>query len=930
MTERMRTLTQDFRFGSVKPSDTTGTPRSAPEPATTRSLSAGTRLGPYEIVALVDAGGMGEVYRAADTRLNRIVALKILPGSVAGDPDRRQRFEREAEMGSKLTHPHICAVYDVGRARPELRDRTTEMPADRDADVGFLVMEYVEGETLESRLMRGALSLDDALRYAIDITSAVDYAHRRGVVHRDLKPANIMVTSTGVKLLDFGLAKASMPLGPRPTPDTPLSTTQTLTEQGTILGTLNYMSPEQLEGGSIDGRADIFAIGAIIYEMVTGERAFSGASRASIIAAVLRGDPPAPSVVRETTPPALERAVQKCLAKDREQRWQTVRDLGSELAWIRDGRSGAVQQRRLSAGSRVRAWILPGMLIGATVAATLLVKDRWGGSRAPELPAGIQFPIQPPPGVSFLDSNSFMAVSPNGRAIVFVGSDGQGRQLLWIRQLDSLDARPLAGTDGARTPFWAPDNLRVGFFVNEKLKTIDIQGHNLQTVCEATRPLGASWGRDDVILIGSAASVGISRVPATGGSPTAVTAVDGSRKEIAHNWPVFLPDGRHFIYRVKGGEEASTAVFAGSLDSSERRLVLKTDANPDFAPPGYLLTGTNGTFVAQPFDPSTLGLSGSPVVLKQPVRYNDSTGRAAASASQQTLVYRQPEETELRWFGRNGVPLGLAGTAARYLDPELSPDGSRLAVAKIDSDLGTFTISVIDLADGRIEPVTSGRPWDRSPVWSTDGRTLLFSSKQTGNPYHVYQKTIGATGPGEPVNAPAMGIVLDRTSDGTILSQRLGSSVLEAATAEGVRTLTQGRAQEKQGRFSHDGRWMAYVSDESGSEEVYIRPASGGGPEERISIGGGVQPRWRRDDRELYYLAPGGDVMAVDVTIAGLAVHVRQPAMLFHTPLVPSVQYVSGRNQYDVSPDGQRFIMNVPIGSAPITVFVNWQSTLHR
>jgi len=896
--------------------------------STTRSLSAGTQLGPYEIVALIDAGGMGEVYRAADTRLNRTVALKILPESVAGDAERRQRFEREAELGSSLAHPHICAVYDVGRSRPKLRDSRTGVETDRQVEVSFLVMEYVDGETLESRLMRGALNLDDALRYAIDITSAVEYAHRRGVLHRDLKPANIMITPTGLKLLDFGLAKAS-PV--RPASDTPLATTQTLTERGTLLGTVNYMSPEQLEGGLADGRADIFAIGAIVYEMVTGQRAFSGASRASVIAAILREDPPAPSALRKTTPPALERVIQKCLAKDREQRWQTMRDLASELEWIRDdSRSGASQRRPLSSGSRVRTWILAGMLIAATVAATLIVKDRWGESRSSELPASIQFAIQPPAGVSFLDSNSFMAVSPNGRSIVFVGSEGRGRELLWIQPLESLDARPIAGTEGARMPFWSPDSLRIGFMADGQLKTVDIHGGNLHTVCAIDNSLGGAWGPDDVILIGGGVKgAGILRVAAAGGHPTAATTLDVSRKEIAHNWPVFLPDGRHFLYRAKGDGEDSTAIFAGSIDSPERTLVLNADVNPDFASPGYLVTGTNGTLVAQAFDPSNLRLSGSPFVIKQPVRYNDSTGRVTESASQSTLVYRQPEETELRWFARNGQSLDLAAAAARYLDPELSPDGSLLAVARVDSALGTSAISVIDLADGRIEPVTSGRTWDSNPVWSTDGRILSFSSKQEGGVPHFYEKTIGAAGPPAQVSADATGSALDRTRDGAILFMLEGKLQLALLT-QGVRTLIQTRFKERQGRFSHDKQWMAYVSDESGKLEVYVRSASGDGPKEQISTAGGLQPRWRQDDRELYYLAPGGDVMAVDVTIAGGVVRRGTPAVLFHGPLIPSVQHVSGRNQYDVSADGQKFIMNVPTGSAPITVFSNWQATLRR
>ena len=910
-------------------SSPTGTPRSGPGPSRTRSLSAGTRLGPYEIVALVGAGGMGEVYRAVDTRLNRTVALKILPEPVTDDPHRRQRFEREAEIGSRLAHPHICAVYDVGRARPERRDSCSDLEGDRDAEVGFLVMEYVEGETLGSRLMRGALSLDDALRDAIEITSAVDYAHRRGVLHRDLKPANIMITPTGVKLLDFGLAKASPPLDSQATSSPTLTATQTLTEQGTILGTLNYMSPEQLEGGSIDGRADIFAIGAVIYEMVTGQRAFSGASRASVIGAVLRADLPAPSVLRPTTPSALDRTILKCLARTREQRWQTASDLASELAWIRDSHSSASRQRRESTASRLRTGLAATMLVAATSAATVLVKDRWIDRRAPDLPPSIQFTIQPPPGVSFLDSNAFMAVSPNGRAVVFIGSDQQGRELLWIRSVDSVDARPLQGSEGARMPFWAPDSSRVGFFAdeNKKLKTVDVQGGNLHTVCAIDKPLGGAWSQDGVILIGGGAKgVGIRRVSAAGGVPTAATTIEASGTDIAHNWPVFLPDGKRFLFRAKGG--SSTAVVAGSIDSPERTSVLHADVNPEFVPPGYLLTGTNGTLVAQPFDPSTLRLSGSAVVLKQPVRFNDGTGRAAVSASQSTLVYRQPEETELRWFNRKGDPLGLAAAAARYLDPELSPDGLRLALARIDPDLSTSTISILELASGRIDPVTSGRRSDRGPVWSTDGRTLLFSSREAGL-LQFYEQTIGAVGSPVQVYAGATGIALDRTNDGTLLFGKEGSYQLWVSTAQGVTSPLESRFTERQARFSHDKRWMAYVSDESSRNEVYIRPASGGASE-NISTGGGLEPRWRQDGRELFYLAPGGDLMAVDLTVAGAVIKAGKPRVLFHSPLTPSIQFVSGRNQYDVSPDGQRFIMNMPVGSAPITVVWNWQAALRR
>jgi len=873
---------------------------------------------------------MGEVYRAADTRLNRIVALKILPESVADDPARRLRFEREAEVGSSLSHPHICTVYDVGRARPESGNSSTEVRAGQDSEVVFLVMEYVEGETLESRLTRGALSLGDVMRYAIDITSAVDYAHGRGILHRDLKPANIMITPAGLKLLDFGLARATTPLGGRGISNSPIAPTETLTEHGTILGTLNYMAPEQLEGGSIDERADIFGIGAIIYEMMTGQRAFSGLSPASVIAAVLRGDPPAPSALRGTAPTALERAVLKCLAKDREQRWQTVRDLASELTWIRES-TGASGTRNRPAARLLWRLSVAGLLIAATSAATLVVSRRIDG-RSFQPPAPIRFAIEPPPGVSFLDSNSFMAASPDGRTILFTGSDGRGHELLWIRSLESLEARPLPGTEGARMPFWAPDSQNVGFFADEKLKTVGVRAGDVRTVCAVGRVLGGAWGPDDVILIGGGArGLGIQRVSAAGGQPTAATIIDASREEIAHNWPRFLPDGRHFLYRSKSFRAEDTAVFAGSLDSPERTLVLKADVNPDFAPPGYLVTGTNGTLVAQPFDLSTRRVTGSPFVLKQPVRYNDSTGRTAASASQLTLVYREPEDTELRWFDRNGRPLQLAAPPGRYVDPELSPDGLRVAVAKIDWDLSTSTLLVIDLADAKVEPVTSGRMWALSPVWSGDGRTLVFSVKEeAGGYFRLYEKRIGDPGPVMLVHGGEIGFALDRTREGTIVSAREGAPRLTMLTAAGVRTQIEGHVTQRQARFSHDGLWMAYASNESGRDEIYIRPVSGSASGKRISDGGGIQPRWRRDDREIFYLAPGGNLMAAEVTTTAADVQAGTPRTLFQAPLVPSVQFVSGRNQYDVSADGQRFIMNVPSRPAPITVESNWQAALRR
>ncbi|HSS45480.1 MAG TPA: protein kinase, partial [Thermoanaerobaculia bacterium] len=553
------------------------------------TLAAGTRLGPYEITGALGAGGMGEVYRARDTRLERTVAVKVLPSHLSASPEVRQRFEREAKTISQLSHPHICALYDVGR----------------EGDTEYLVMELLEGETLSERLAKGPLPLEQTLRYGIETADALDKAHRQGIVHRDLKPGNVMLTKSGVKLLDFGLAKAMAPPAPRGSL-TALPTQQGLTQEGTILGTFQYMAPEQLEGKETDTRSDIFAFGAVLYEMATGRKAFSGSSQASLITAIMSSEPASISSVQPMTPPALDRVVKTCLAKDPDDRWQTAHDVMLQLKWIAEGGSQAGVPGPIVARRKSRERLAWGMaavaflMALAAVSAFLYLQDRR------EAPRMVRSSILLPEKLRFDLGTVPVAVSPDGRRIAFAASDAEGKKLLWVRSLDALSAQPLAGTDGACCPFWSPDGRFLGFFASGKLKKVEASGGPAQTLCDAPNNRGGTWNRAGEIAFAPAARDPIQRVPSSGGAATPATKLDSSRGEISHRWPFFLPDGRHFLYFAMGAfygpKAVSNGIYVGSLDSQERRLLLRADSNVAYAPPGYLLFLRERTLMAQPFN----------------------------------------------------------------------------------------------------------------------------------------------------------------------------------------------------------------------------------------------------------------------------------------------------------------------------------------
>jgi serine/threonine protein kinase/Tol biopolymer transport system component len=863
---------------------------------------------------------MGEVYRATDTRLNRIVAIKILSPHLSDDPEYRARFEREARAVSSQTHPRICALYDVGRQRTA------------GIDVDFLVMEFVEGDTLEQRIMAGPLPLDLALRYAIEIAEALDHMHRRGFVHRDLKPANIMITPSGAKLLDFGVAKHApngLLIGSSSSGGTG---TRTLTDEGRIVGTLHYMAPEQLEGRAADGRCDVFALGAVIFEMIAGRKAFDGGSQASVVAAVLTSDPPSVAAAQPLAPQALERAVRKCLAKNPDDRWQTARDLASELEWIRDSREGgevATEDRR----GRSRLWAFAAIAAGGllTVAFAVWSTTRPAVSRPTSGP--IVFSIPAPDNAAFSECNQCLAVSPDGRTLVFVAAAAGAPRTLWVRSLDAQTTRSLAGTEGALGPFWSPDSQTIGFYANGKIKRIDALGRNLQTIGDSLDLgglQGATWSRDGLILFASLGRGGLFSIPASGGAAATLTTWTTEAAEVAHSWPQFLPDGRHFLFRIKSREPEHTGIFVGSVDSSERTRLVDADANPVQAGPGYVIYGVDGTLWARRFDLSALRFAGEPVVIAQQIMFNTSSGRSAFAASDTVLAFRQIANTELRWFDRNGKELGVTGAPGRYLDPVLSPDGRRLAVARIDADLGTSHIWVFDTVRGSGSPLTSGHTWDRSPVWSPDGHLVGFGSKRTTF-FDIYQRS-SIIAAGDERLLGHHGLPIAWSPDGHFLLYQTGITgwdTVSAAPLGGESAAAVADFVGLQGQLSPDGRWIAYVSNEAGNSEVYVRRLQGGAPT-RISVSGGVEPRWRRDGRELFFLASDRQLMAVDVDGRSLQFSADAPHALFMTRAQASTAFIVGRNEYDVAPDGQRFLFNVPVegASAPITVVVNWRAAL--
>ncbi len=879
----------------------------------------GKRLGHYEILEKIGEGGMGEVYRARDTRLGRTVAIKVLPGGFSAQPDRQQRFEREARTISSLNHPHICTLYDIG---------------DQDG-VHFLVMEYLEGETLEKRLRKGLLATEQALRLALEIAEALERAHRQGIIHRDLKPGNIMLTQSGSKLLDFGLAKLKADPVPAAAALTEMATEpHKLTADGMILGTLQYMSPEQLEGKEADARTDIFALGAVIHEVVTGRPAFTGKSKASLIAAILSAEPKPLTELVPMTPPALDRVVKTCLAKDPEERFQTAHDLKLQLQWIEEAGSQAGVPTPVAARRKKRermAWIVAGLAV--VVALCFAVFYFWAIQTQVR---AIRAFITPPEKTSFNFTGDFGApavISPDGSQIVF-GAGG----MLWVRALSDVAARPLQDTKGASFPFWSPDSRSIGFFAGGKLKTIDASGGAAVTVCEGPNPRGGTWNRDGAILFAPDFRAGLYRVPAAGGAPSPVTKLDTSLHS-THRWPFFLPDGKHFLYLATNHDNPrgdQTAVYVGSLDGKDNRLLLRSFANAAYAS-GYLLFMRENTLMAQVFDPGSLELSGEPVRIADGVLNDGGVWRAVFSASQSGILAYQSgggvPGSQLTWFDRSGKQLATLGERAASVGPSLSPDGRRAAVSIGDPK---SDIWIIELNRGVRTRLTFGEPLEHTPIWSPDGKWIAYTSQSQNGPLNIFEKPSNGAGSEQVVQASKLNQrATDWSPDGRFLLYDQGD---RGNTQIWVMALTGDRkgfpfAQtpplESDGHFSPDGRWVSYTSWETGRDEIYVAPFPGPGGKWQVSTKEGHCARWRRDSKEIFFFSSDNTLMAAEVNAKGSNFEVGAVRSLFRVNWANPGGY--NECTYDVSADGQRILADVSgeeETASPLTLVVNWTALL--
>ena len=886
-------------------------------------LAPGTKLGPYEIATPLGVGGMGEVYRAKDTRLDRTVAIKILPAQFSLDPVHKQRFEREAKTISSLSHPHICVLHDVGSQN----------------GVDYLVMECVEGETLAKRLEKGALPLEQVLKYGMQIADALDKAHRSGVVHRDLKPGNIMLTPAGAKLLDFGLAK---PVAPLVTGATLSAATQNspVTEQGTIVGTFQYMSPEQIEGKELDGRSDIFSLGAVLYEMLTGRRAFAGKSQLSVASAILEREPEPINVAKPMTPPALEHTVKKCLAKLPDERWQSASDLASELKWVAESSASSASSASVAgalSGGRYRGAVAWKIAVAGLVAiAALLGYLHWQDVQSASKSQVVRASINAPEKARFNftgDTAGPMTVSPDGTKLVFSAGG-----FLWVRSLSEASPRRLEGTEGATFPFWSPDGRFIGSSVDGKLKIMDISGAPPVTLCDASDMRGASWGADGTILFEPGPRTGIFRIAASGGSVVPVTKLD-TPEHTTHRWPNFLPDGKHFLYLAADHADprgASTEIYVASLDGKLNRPLMHSFAKAEYAS-GYLLYLHGTTLMAQPFNADKLEFTGGATAIAENVAENASTWGAVFSASQNgVLAYQAGGHTvqgELRWYDRQGKNLGALGSGNNY-GPRLSPDAARLAVDFGDPNRDIW---IYDLRRG-VKTRFSFGAVDAAAVWSRDGSRIAFAPLFGGTgPSAILDKKSNGEGQNETLySAPGNAIPTDWSPDGRFLlldNNFTTLSEVDVLPLERDRKLypfAKSQFPQRSGHFSPDGRWVAYISRESGREEVYVAPFPGPGGKWQVSSSGGKMPRWRRDGRELYFVAEDDTIMAAEVEASPNKFEVKSVRPLFRVNLAPEARERSG--SFDVTADGTRFIINASSDEAqpPVTLVLNWAAELKK
>jgi Tol biopolymer transport system component len=854
---------------------------------------------------------MGEVYKALDTRLDRSVAIKILPDSFAADPHLRERFHREGRAISQLTHAHICALYDVGDHQ----------------GTSFLVMEYLEGMTLAQRLTKGVLPLPQALKIAIEIASALDYAHRAGIVHRDLKPANIMLTSGGAKLLDFGLAKSG-PLAGNEGVTAPHTTMGDLTERGTILGTFQYMSPEQIEGLPADARSDIFAFGVVLYEMLTSRKAFEGKSRASLMGAILKDDPPPVSAALPLSPPLLDRVVKKCLEKDREARWQSARDLHDELTWT--AHNGASGSNRSSSRKDRTGWVVAAIVAVVAVAG-------WGAAwRLPSGSVGSDAPpmrleVVTPPGAVF----TAFAIAPNRRSLVYQ-TVVDGRSQIWLRSLDSDSVRPLAGTEEAlaQQPFWSPDSTAIAFFTGAQLKRLDLDSGLVRTLAPAPIARGGSWGTQGTIVFAAGSAGSINAVSTNGGEVTTITHVDPPR-QTGHRFPHFTADGRHFLYYATG-DESGRGVYVAELGSSVARRLLEADAAAVFMAPDQVLFVRQGALWAQRLNLTDLQLIGEPAPVAKQVALNaDLFGDVAlGEAVPGAIVYRASVgKRQLKWFSRSGQPLGALGVPDESMPagPKLAPDEQSVVFRRLVD--GNTDLWSIETGRNVLRRLTVDAASDYELAWSPRGDRLAFGSNRKGV-LDLYEMAVGgATSEAKVLlETPENKNVYDWSADGRFVlygvqSAKTGGD-LWALPLDGERrplAVSQGPFGENRGRFSPDSRMVAFESNESGRYEIVVQTFPEAGRKVQVSTDGGTTPIWRADGRELYFRSQRDQLTAARITLKGTTIDVGETQVLFALPEGPN-HPTGSIAWYAASRDGQRFLINTLVEPpSPITVLLNWK-----